>query len=279
MAAFCEPVLHRRAWSLLVRLRAACCTPWATCRRSPRSPRSRSPWPGAVSLRRRRGAARRARARAVPAARAPHAVRHRLPARLLRPARARPVARHRRGAHPGAAGAHPPALPLQQHQRGALAHPLRAAARRARARGPGRPLPRADGRQPHARADRRRGASWRASTSRSRALRLGERLRVTWRIDTMPADALVPPLVLQPLVENAVYHGIEPSPDGGEIGIDIGARRRPAGDDPHQPAARPRAAHAVGQQDGARQHPRAPAAALRRRGEHALRGARRAATG
>jgi two-component system sensor histidine kinase AlgZ len=38
----------------------------------------------------------------------------------------------------------------------------------------------------------------------------------------MPADALVPPMVLQPLVENAVYHGIEPSPTGGEIAIEIG---------------------------------------------------------
>jgi two-component system sensor histidine kinase AlgZ len=53
-------------------------------------------------------------------------------------------------------------------------------------------------------------------------LRLGDRLKVTWRIDGMPGDALVPPLVLQPLVENAVYHGIEPSERGGEIEIDVG---------------------------------------------------------
>ena len=52
-------------------------------------------------------------------------------------------------------------------------------------------------------------------------IRLGERLRVSWRTGAMPADALVPPMVLQPLVENAVYHGIEPSPAGGEIAIDI----------------------------------------------------------
>ena len=52
-------------------------------------------------------------------------------------------------------------------------------------------------------------------------IRLGERLRVAWRIETMPPDALVPPLLLQPLVENAVYHGIEPSDNGGEIEIDI----------------------------------------------------------
>jgi two-component system sensor histidine kinase AlgZ len=53
-------------------------------------------------------------------------------------------------------------------------------------------------------------------------IRLGERLRVSWRTEAMPADALVPPMVLQPLVENAVYHGIEPSPTGGEIAIEIG---------------------------------------------------------
>jgi two-component system sensor histidine kinase AlgZ len=52
-------------------------------------------------------------------------------------------------------------------------------------------------------------------------LRLGDRLRVRWRIDGMPPDALVPPLVLQPLIENAVYHGIEPSDTGGEIEIDV----------------------------------------------------------
>ena len=56
-------------------------------------------------------------------------------------------------------------------------------------------------------------------------LRLGERLRVSWRIDNMPGDALVPPLVLQPLLENAVYHGIEPRVEPGEISIDIYAAR------------------------------------------------------
>ena len=53
------------------------------------------------------------------------------------------------------------------------------------------------------------------------SIRLGDRLKVTWSTDAMPADALVPPLMLQPLVENAVYHGIEPSPQGGEIAIDV----------------------------------------------------------
>ena len=52
-------------------------------------------------------------------------------------------------------------------------------------------------------------------------LRLGDRLLVTWHINKMPGDALIPPLVIQPLVENAVYHGIEPQPDGGEISLNI----------------------------------------------------------
>jgi two-component system sensor histidine kinase AlgZ len=53
------------------------------------------------------------------------------------------------------------------------------------------------------------------------AIRLGDRLKVSWRTDSMPEDALVPPLVLQPLIENAVYHGIEPNDAGGEISIDV----------------------------------------------------------
>ena len=53
------------------------------------------------------------------------------------------------------------------------------------------------------------------------SLRLGERLQVVWHTDNMPPDALIPPLVLQPLVENAVYHGIEPASQPGEIRINI----------------------------------------------------------
>lgn len=52
-------------------------------------------------------------------------------------------------------------------------------------------------------------------------LRLGERLRVDWRLDGCPEDAAVPPLMLQPLLENAVYHGIEPSAGPAEISIAI----------------------------------------------------------
>ncbi len=52
-------------------------------------------------------------------------------------------------------------------------------------------------------------------------LRLGERLKVEWHIDNLPSDALIPPLVLQPLLENAVYHGIEPIVGTGIININI----------------------------------------------------------
>ena len=48
-------------------------------------------------------------------------------------------------------------------------------------------------------------------------LRLDERLNIQWQIDDIPPDTLVPPLVLQPLLENAVYHGIEPLASGGTI--------------------------------------------------------------
>jgi len=56
-------------------------------------------------------------------------------------------------------------------------------------------------------------------------LRLGERLQVRWHVDNMPADAMVPPLILQPLIENAVYHGVQSSAEPGEISINIFQRR------------------------------------------------------
>ena len=50
-------------------------------------------------------------------------------------------------------------------------------------------------------------------------LRLGDRLSIDWQLDNLPDDALLPPLTLQPLLENAIYHGIEPLADGGTIEI------------------------------------------------------------
>jgi two-component system, LytTR family, sensor histidine kinase AlgZ len=57
-------------------------------------------------------------------------------------------------------------------------------------------------------------------------LRLGERLQIDWKIDALPRDALVPGLLLQPLLENAIYHGIEPRPEGGTVTVtgDIAGR-------------------------------------------------------
>jgi two-component system sensor histidine kinase AlgZ len=51
------------------------------------------------------------------------------------------------------------------------------------------------------------------------ALRLGDRLGVVWQIDDCPPDARVPPLMLQPLLENAVYHGVEPLAGSGQVRV------------------------------------------------------------
>lgn len=48
-------------------------------------------------------------------------------------------------------------------------------------------------------------------------LRLGSRLNVRWDVNELPMRALIPSLVIQPLLENAIYHGIELLPDGGEV--------------------------------------------------------------
>ena len=49
--------------------------------------------------------------------------------------------------------------------------------------------------------------------------RLGERLEVDWRVDELPAGAAVLPLMLQPLLENAVAHGIQTLQQGGKIAV------------------------------------------------------------
>ena len=49
--------------------------------------------------------------------------------------------------------------------------------------------------------------------------RLGDRIQIEWDLDELPENAVIPQLILQPLLENAVYHGIEPSSKGGVIQI------------------------------------------------------------
>lgn len=54
---------------------------------------------------------------------------------------------------------------------------------------------------------------------RIEGLRLGDRLNVVASIENVPLDAMVPMLTLQPLVENAIYHGIQALAQGGTIEI------------------------------------------------------------
>ncbi len=59
--------------------------------------------------------------------------------------------------------------------------------------------------------------------NRIEKLRLGDRLRLRWDIDDLPMRARIPSLTIQPLIENAIYHGIELLPDGGDVSV-IGKR-------------------------------------------------------
>lgn len=93
------------------------------------------------------------------------------------------------------------------------------------------------------------------------SLRLGERLQVRWQRDEpLPWDLPLPRLVLQPLVENAVLHGISRLPEGGTIelqllreGNDLQIRVRNPAPDPQAPGlalargpAMPSTASAIG---------------------------------
>ena len=51
-------------------------------------------------------------------------------------------------------------------------------------------------------------------------LRLGKRLSIDWQLSNLTSTAKVPPLSIQPLVENAICHGIQPIPQGGRLLID-----------------------------------------------------------
>ena len=74
-------------------------------------------------------------------------------------------------------------------------------------------------------------------------VRFGERLQLEWALDPLAGGARLPPLLLQPLLENAVRHGVEPSPTGAQIRISTQRRGStvvikvtntvPAGPGPH----------------------------------------------
>ena len=50
--------------------------------------------------------------------------------------------------------------------------------------------------------------------------RLGQRLQVDWNLSCVPMRTRIPGLTLQPLLENAIYHGIEPRVDGGTVTVE-----------------------------------------------------------
>jgi two-component system sensor histidine kinase AlgZ len=57
-------------------------------------------------------------------------------------------------------------------------------------------------------------------------LRLGDRLKVQWNVSNVPKSAHIPALTLQPLLENAIYHGIEPRFSGGTLRIELWSEER-----------------------------------------------------
>jgi two-component system sensor histidine kinase AlgZ len=53
------------------------------------------------------------------------------------------------------------------------------------------------------------------------SLRLDERLNVEWEVEVDESEVRIPLLTLQPLLENAIYHGIQPIPEGGTVLVRI----------------------------------------------------------
>lgn len=57
--------------------------------------------------------------------------------------------------------------------------------------------------------------------ARIEQLRIGDRLLMDWRIDDKALKHKIPMLSIQPLLENAIYHGIQPLPEGGTVIVEI----------------------------------------------------------
>lgn len=56
-------------------------------------------------------------------------------------------------------------------------------------------------------------------------LRLGKRLRVNWEVDVFADGCTIPSLLLQPIIENAIYHGIQARMDGGLVEIVVAVQQ------------------------------------------------------
>ena len=71
-------------------------------------------------------------------------------------------------------------------------------------------------------------------------VRMGDRLRYRIEIPNHLQDRPFPPMLIQPLVENAIKHGLEPKIEGGEISILVPRRKRfpPSGGLRHRSGAR-----------------------------------------
>ncbi len=52
-------------------------------------------------------------------------------------------------------------------------------------------------------------------------LRLGSRLKLEWQVEDLSDDIKIPSLLMQPIVENAIYHGVQPRADGGLVEISV----------------------------------------------------------
>lgn len=52
-------------------------------------------------------------------------------------------------------------------------------------------------------------------------VRLGQRLTVEWEVESLPEQTQILNLLLQPLLENAIYHGVQPLPDGGVVQVEV----------------------------------------------------------
>lgn len=74
-------------------------------------------------------------------------------------------------------------------------------------------------------SDRGRLSDWQHELELTKAYcrieqqRLGDRLVLNWSVDAVPREFKLPPLVLQPLLENAIYHGVENCESGGEVNV------------------------------------------------------------